>query len=474
MSGLTVSTVAGRVAGTAEGSLGVWRGIPFAAEPVGGRRWRPPEPARPWAGVRDATAFGPAAPQTPGFTTALPSESVGPWNEAACLTLNVWAPAGHRDLPVLVWFHGGAFMTGSSAAPAYDCAALAAEGEVVVVSANYRLGALGYAPVAGQCNVGVLDQLHALRWVADNIAGFGGDPEQVTIFGESAGAGSVLHLLASPRSAGLVRRAIAQSGATTLTPTADGMAEVADRMRARVDVDGPVEAILDAQLAVVQELAASTGLMPFHPTLDGEIIPTLPSAGLPEGVDLLIGTTRDELTPFLDPTAWSMDGERYRKRAVRYLENLAVSRPALVLDAYADLPTPAARWAALRTDAEMWIPCLDVVDAHPGRTFVYRFDWPAAPPNQHLGACHAIDIPFTFGTFDQCGWDAFVGADGDALELGRTVRRAWARFGHGEDPWPPTDESRPTMLLDRHSRVDHDPRGEVRRAWRAATGSVTA
>ena len=474
MSGLTVATVAGRVAGTEEETLTVWRGIPFAAEPVGGRRWRAPEAPEPWTGVREATAYGPAAPQNPGFTTALPPEAVGAWDEAACLTLNVWAPTGRRRLPVLVWFHGGAFMTGSSAAPAYDCAALASEGEVVVVSANYRLGALGYAPVAAQCNVGVLDQLQALRWVADNVEGFGGDPAQVTIFGESAGAGSVLHLLASPRSAGLVRRAIAQSGATTLTPTAERMTEVADRLRARVDVDGPVEAILDAQMAVVVELAASTGLMPFHPTLDGDVIPALPSAGLPGGVDLLIGTTRDELSPVLDPAAWSMDDARYRHRAVRYLENLAVPRPELLLDAYAELPAPAARWAALRTDAEMWMPCLDVVDAHPGRTFVYRFDWPAAPPNEQLGACHAIDIPFTFGTFDRCGWGAFVGADDGAVELGRTLRRAWAGFGRGEEPWPATDESRPTMVFDRRSGVEHDPRGAVRRAWRAATGSVTA
>jgi para-nitrobenzyl esterase len=115
-----------------------------------------------------------------------------------------------------------------------------------------------------------------------------------------------------------------------------------------------------------------------------------------------------------------------------------------------------------------------VVDAHPGRTLVYRFDWPAAPPNEHLGACHAIDIPFTFGTFDQCGWGTFVGADGDALELGRTLRRAWAGFGRGEEPWPATDASRPTMVFGRRSRVEDDPRGAVRRAWRAATGSVTA
>ncbi len=468
MTGPVATTIAGRVAGREEGRLTVWRGIPFAAGPVGARRWRPPEPPSPWAGVRDATVFGPAAPQAAGFDTALPPEQVNEWDEAGCLTVNVWAPTGGRGRPVLLWIHGGAFMTGSSAAPAYDCAALAAEGDVVVVSANYRLGALGYAPVAGQSNVAVLDQLHALRWVADNIAGFGGDPERVTIFGESAGGGSVLHLLASPRAGGLVRRAIAQSGATPFTPTGDRMAEVADRLRRLVDVDGPVEAILDAQRTVVVEMAASSGLMPFHPCVDGDVIPAVPSAGLPAAVDLVIGTTRDELTPFLDAATWTLSDEQFRKRAARYVDSVAASSRESLLDAYDDLPSPGARWAALRTDADMWIPCLDVADAHAGRTFVYRFDWPAAPPNERLGACHAIDIPFTFGTFDRCGWGAFVGADDGAVELGRTLRRAWAEFARGDDPWPETDAVRSTMIFDRRCRVEDDPRGAVRQAWLAA------
>jgi len=463
-----VATTAGRVAGAEEGALRVWRGIPFAT-PV---RWQAPQPAARWSGVRDATRFGPAAPQLPGLPTALPQEAfaAGPWDEAACLTLNVWSPAGAHDSPVLVWFHGGAFMNGSSAMPSYDGATLAAEGGCVVVSANYRMGALGYAPVAGQANVGVLDQIAALSWIRDNIGGFGGDPARVTIFGESAGAGSVLHILASPRAHGLVRGAIAQSGATTMTPTLDTMLELADRLRARVDLDGPVGALLDAQQALFIEGLPATP-MPFHPTLDGDVVPTLPSAGLPGDVDLVIGTTADELALYADEGVGSMTEERWSRLASALLENVALTRPTLVLDAYADLPSPGSRWNAVQTDAAMWVPCLDVAEAHPGRTFVYRFDWPAARPNERLGACHAIDIPFTFGTFDCCGWDAFVGAppDGGARVLGRTWRDAWRTFAAGGDPWPAFDAGRrATMVFDRVCRVEDDPRGKVRRAWRDA------
>ena len=200
-----VMTTGGRLQGVderhADRPLAVFRGIPFAEPPVGPLRWRAPEPRRPWRGTRDARAFGPAAPQPPdALGTALPAGAfaVGPTDEAECLTLNVWAPSDSSSdpRPVLVWLHGGAFMTGSSAMPSYDGATLAAEAGVVVVSANYRVGALGFVPVAGQANVGLLDQLLALAWVRDNVAAFGGDPSRVTVFGESAGAGSVLHLLA--------------------------------------------------------------------------------------------------------------------------------------------------------------------------------------------------------------------------------------------------------------------------------------
>jgi para-nitrobenzyl esterase len=463
----TVATTAGRVDGRDEGVLAVFRGVPFALAP----RWRPPEPPPPWPGARDATEFGPAAPQGPGMATVLPLEDVNAWDEEACLTLNVWAPRGASPKPVLVWFHGGSFMTGSSAMPLYDGARLAAEQGVVVVSTNYRLGALGYAPVAGFTNVGVLDQLAALAWVRDNIARFGGDPGRVTIFGESAGAGSVLHLLASPRAAGLVHRAIAQSGATNFTPTADQMGDLADRLRHHVDVDGPAAAIVEAQAVVLAELLPIRGVLPYHPTVDGDLIPARPQAGLPAGADLLIGTTRDEMTLYVDD--WDLSEDRWQARAARVLENLPLSHPERVIAAYDDGRPPARRWADFRTDADMWLPCLDVADAHAGTTFVYRFDWPAAPPNERLRACHAIDLPFTFGTFGAGTWGAFVGGGPDAERLGATLRAAWAAFARGEAPWPAYEPSRrATMVFDRECRVEDDPRGDVRDAWRAAAGAT--
>jgi para-nitrobenzyl esterase len=458
-------TTAGRVAGRDEGPLSVYRGIPFATGP----RWRPPEPVGPWQGTRDAVSFGPAAPQGPGFATVLPLEDVNEWDEEGCLTLNVWAPATARDRPVMVWFHGGSFLTGSTAMPLYDCSRLAAEHGMVVVSANYRLGALGYAPVAGYTNVGVLDQLEALAWVRDNITAFGGDPSRVTIFGESAGAGSVLHLLASPRSRGLVRRAIAQSGATTFTPNADQMAEVADRIRSRVAADAPTAAIVEAQAAVLAELMRARGPMPFHPTVDGDVIPDIPQGGLPADVDLLLGTTRDELALYVDD--WGLSEDAWLTRVTRAMGNMPVAVPGHIIDAYADEPSPARRWADFRTDADMWLPCLDVAEAHAGTTFLYRFDWPAAPPNEQLRACHAIDLPFTFGTFDAGTWGAFVGAGPDASLLGTTLRAKWASFAAGEEPWPAYEPSRrETMVFDRATRVERDPRGAVREAWRAAQG----
>jgi para-nitrobenzyl esterase len=467
----TVATAAGLVEGHDEGHdegrVTVFRGIPFANAP----RWCPPAAPTAWAGTRDATSFGPAAPQGPGFATVLPLEDVNDWDEEACLSLNVWARPSARHRPVMVWFHGGSFLTGSSAMPLYDGARLAAEHDVVVVSANYRLGALGYAPVAGHLNVGVLDQLAALRWVQDHISSFGGDPAQVTIFGESAGAGSVLHVAVSPLARGLVHRVIAQSGATNFTPDADQMAEVADRIRQRVDVNGPVGAIIDAQAAVLAELMPARGPMPFHPTVDGDVIPSRPQAGLPADVELLIGTTRDELSLYVDD--WGLTEEQWRTRADRAVAHLALADPRPVLDAYAAGSPPARRWADFRTDADMWLPCLDVAEAHRGTTYVYRFDWPAAPPHQQLRACHAIDLPFTFGTFDVGTWGAFVGAGPGASAVGAALRARWAAFAAGEEPWPPYEPSRrATMVFDAESRVEDDPRGPVREAWRAAQGQA--
>jgi para-nitrobenzyl esterase len=493
-----VLTVAGAVAGAEERhggvALNVFRGIPYAQPPVGPRRFEPPEPVERWIGLRDALTFGPAAPQADPERIALPAEAMvaGPSDEGGCLTVNVWSPAAGRGRPVLVWLHGGSFMTGSASMPSYDSSALAAEEGVVVVSVNYRLGALGFAPLGGCANLGLLDQLLALGWVRDNIDGFGGDPARVTIFGESAGGGAVLHLMVAAACRGLARRAIAQSGATALTLTLDQASEVADRLRSALGgMDprkAPVAAILAAQTEVLVELASTLGVMPYHPTVDGLLVPATPASavagGAAAGMDLLIGTTANEMTPFLDAASWDLGLDRFRGRASRYLARLGITGTSSeeVLGTYLATMSPSEAWSAIRTDAEMWLPALAVADAHAasgGRTFAYRFDWPAAAPQRHLGACHGIDIPFTFGTFDRCGWGSFVGADEDAWALSGDLRRSWASFATGGDPsieslgrWPAYGApTRPTMVLDRRSEVVDDPGGLRRRAWPAHPAS---
>lgn len=471
-------TTGGRLSGRDEGTLAVYLGIPYAAPPTGALRWRPPVPAPRWSGTLAARSFGPAAPQTDGPPSVLPNLDPGAQDED-CLTLNVWAPTDARDRPVLVWIHGGAFISGGTAIPSYDGSRLAAEHDVVVVSMNYRLGALGFAPIGGVANLGLLDQLLALEWVHDNVAEFGGDPELVTIFGESAGGGAIMHLLSAPATEGLARRAIVQSGATTLTLSADAAGDVAERVRGAIGIDpftAPVGAILEAQDRVAGELIAAMGTMPFHPAIDHDLVVADPRHAPSAIVDLLIGTTANELNTYLDPAAPSLEPERLAKRAARYLPRFGVTDPGAVLAGYDDLTSPSEVWAAIRTDAEMWLPAVTAASAHHGTTHMYRFDWPAAPPNAHLKACHAIDIPFTFGTFDREGWGPFVGHNRRAEDLGEAMREAWTLFAATGDPstkrlgeWPAyTAPGRATMILDDRSRLELDPRGRVRQAWTGA------
>jgi para-nitrobenzyl esterase len=466
--------------------LRVYKGIPYGRPPIRELRWRPPQPAPAWSGVRRCTAFGPAAPQTADPTTPvlLPGLAVDRIDED-CLTANVWSPAHAGPArPVLVWLHGGAFVTGSSGAPSYDGAALATDGDVVVVSVNYRLGALGFVPVAGHHNLGLLDQILALAWVRDNIEAFGGDPERVTVFGESAGGGSVLHLLASPPARGLFRRAISQSGATDLTLTADQAEMVADRFRIALAPDDPATApvgrILQAQRAVLADMASTIGLMPYHPSLDGEVVTHLPTEAPPVGGELIVGTTADEMRLFLDARIAQLDDDGLARRAARYLKPRGITDPAPILAAYAARGgTVAERWAAIRTGAEMWLPALAVAENRVGQqqpTFAYRFDWPAAGVNAALGACHGVDLPFTFGAFEHTGWGEFVGVNGAARALSAGLRAAWCAFAATGDPttealgyWPEYGvAARTTMVLGAISHLAHDPDGAIRGVWQHA------
>jgi para-nitrobenzyl esterase len=486
---VTLDTELGRLAGLRTGRVARYAGIPYAHAPIGARRFRAPEPCGGWTGERDATEPAAAQPQSNAGPELVPGMVPARVDDDS-LTLTVWTPGGAGPHPVLVWVHGGSFMIGAASLPTYDATRLAADGDVVVVGINYRVGALGFMTVGETANLGLLDQICALRWVRDHIGGFGGDPRNVTVFGESAGGGSILHLLAMPAARGLFDRAIVQSGSTGRTLSTDQAAAIADVVLAELGCTagdaGALARLTSAEVVAAQERALPklfgvAGLLPFHPALDEATLPTTPletlRAGTARDVDLVLGVTTDEMRLFLDGPA--IEPARLHKRASRYLD-LDDGATTVLLDAYAALLRDAGEpaepidvWAALYTDKEMLVPAIAALDAHAssgGRTFGYRFDWPARPraDGLELRACHGVDIPFTFATFDVGGWDAFVGADRDphgATSLSAALRTAWCEFARTGDPshegigrWTRSSSTaRPMMRLGRACGLEADP-----------------
>jgi para-nitrobenzyl esterase len=473
-------------------------GIPSALAPVGERRFRAPEAAGGWTGTRDAIFDAAAPPQISGGPELVPGMEPA-YTDDNSLTLTVWAPVGAGPRPVMVWIHGGSFAIGSSSLPTYDAARLASDGDVVVVAINYRLGALGWMDLAAHggrewgavANCGLLDQALALRWVRDHIDAFGGDPDNVTVFGESAGGGSILHLLASPFGRGCFDRAIVQSGATGHTLSTDQSAAVAQAVLEELGLDRAQPTfgdrssaeIVAAQARATTRLFGVAGLLPFHPALDADTLPRTPLEAIADGaasrVDLLLGVTADEMRLFLEgPT---LEAERLFKRVRRYLD-LDDTWTKRVLDTYGASLRDAGRpaepidvWAAIYSDREMVVSAVAVLDAHAaagGQTCSYWFDWPARPraDGLELGACHGIDLPFTFATFAVDGWSRFTGADTDmagAHRLSARLRASWCAFARSGDPahedvgpWPryvPGDQA--TMRFANECGVESHPVG---------------
>ena len=330
----------------------------------------------PWDGdLRGHGALGPSAPQLPS-NDIVPGMQVGPTDEVGCLTVNVWAPEGASSKPVLVWFHGGSFVIGSSAQRCHDGARLAAEQDVVVVNANYRLGALGFLDtraIGGDvANLGLHDALAALQWVQDNIAAFGGDPARVTVFGLSAGGGLGIHLLASPAAAGSFAQLIVQSGITDRTLDAERGALVARTLCTALAVDDieglaalPVDAILAAQAAVTPQLMKPVGIMPFHPCIDDELLRAAPAAAFAAGVGkdipLIAGTTSEEMNLFLGLTT-AVPRDRLAARVARYVDVDERTAETVVERYAADVGLDGV-WPALFTDVEMQLPLRRVLEA---------------------------------------------------------------------------------------------------------------
>ncbi|MCX5285397.1 carboxylesterase/lipase family protein [Streptomyces sp. NBC_00198] len=488
-----VRATVGGLRGVRESGTAVFRGIPFAEPPVHGLRFAAPRPVRGWSGVREALAYGPPPPQGGHFgMDASSREAPGDdW-----LTVNVWSPdpAPGAGLPVMVWIHGGAYVIGTSGLPEYDGGRLARDG-VVVVTFNYRVGIEGFAQIEGApSNRGLLDQIAALTWVRDNIRAFGGDPDQVTVFGQSAGAGSVAALLAMDRAAGLFRRAVVQSATGTLfTPdlAADITAACAAELGLRPTVD-ELSAVAPRELSVAADavgakleqwgrrwgLAAYRSIV-FSPVVDGEVLTVTPWQALADGagrdIELLVGHTRDEQRLF---TAVSgLLGEVGEAQAETALAKLAPGADGArrYREAF-----PAARpdelYELVHSDWLFRMPSLHLAEAQTtagGRAHVYELTWPAPGMGGALGACHGLDVPLVFGNLDRGQTALLIGEapSPEAEALSARMRTAWTSFAaHGDPGWPAYDaHQRLVQRLDTESAVLAYPEESSRRIWRDHT-----
>ena len=487
----TVETPLGPVRGREQDGVRRYLGIPYAAPPVGALRFAPPVPHPGWSLPRAATAFG-AAPLQPvdGLSQTLGLLGTHAQSED-CLTLNVFAPAAPSKTPrpVMVWLHGGAFQTGTAAGPAYDGARLAQRGDVVVVTLNYRVGALGFLHTGakGGANLGLQDQLAALRWIQASIAAFGGDPQSVTVFGESAGAGSIVCALAMPAGRGLFRRAIVQSAAPEGQLSA---AEAAERARILVEKLGgtspdlawlrslPAEQILAAQSACAEPGPRRIGMF-FAPVVDGETLPEPPLVAVARGaareVELIIGTTADEMLLFTLVPGFGDVPEAVLPQLVATRlpgpPETALARAQKLLDHYTG--SGAERFFAVETDASLFVPSTRLAEAqarHQPKTFMYRFTWRSPLHGGRLGACHALDVPFALGTYELPKVCDFAGAGPEAARVAHAMMDAWVAFARRGDPshpgipaWPAyAPPRRATLELGAPCRVVEAP-GEARR-----------
>lgn len=488
-----VTTADGVVRGGRGRRVMYWRSLPYAAPPVGDLRFRAPQPVQPWTDVRDATYFRAAGIQS-SFGVRLGPRKLQEMSEDS-LTLNVVAPVtpAVRPRPVMVFIHGGGNLFGTSALRLYAGVQLAADGDVIMVSINYRLGAFGYADFSEfstpespyDTNAGLRDQIAALRWVQTNIAEFGGDPGNVTIFGESAGAHAVLSLMATPSAAGLFHRGIAQSAPADWGLTTAEAREFARRVLAelRIAPEDANRALREADPHDIRRafnrasnaaMAECPGFFPAAPVADGELLPYTPidafAGGHAHPVPLIIGTCRNEGALFNRFT------DTLPTRPERLKRALSVAGPDYyprVFSTYSGFPGEAA---AIRAGGDyfFWRPSLEVMAAHSRQapTYAYRYDFaPRLLQWYKLGATHATDLLPTFGAVYE-PWSRALTVGGSRrglLAVTRQIQDNWLEFARTGEPlpvWPRyTEQERSTLIIDDPGRVEQDPDSVQRKLW---------
>ena len=485
-----VGVAQGTLEGESLGNVMAFRDIPYAAPPVGNLRFQPPQPPQSWTGVRSALDMGPACPQ---LIDADPTEINDSVMAEDCLSLNVWTPrtdAGKR--PVMVWIHGGAFVVGSARNNFYDGVNLSAHGDVVVVSINYRLGAWGFLALekfggqyTGAANIGLQDQIAALQWVQKNIGKFGGDPGNVTIFGESAGAASVGALLSMPVAKGLFSRAILESGVPSKRPVAarERSAALAAEFMKLAGASSPaglatksMQDLLEAERKLFDE---HSDLGTFVPWVDGTVLKEQPFAVVAEGrgnrVPILIGTTAEEMRYF--STAEDLGLERKpQDLLMRQLQAAAGPRAQTVFDTYQRLyPNWGDLVVQISSDAIMRLPSILIAEKASAfqPVYMYLFTYRSNSTYKNFGSAHAMEVPFVFGLVDRPEDIVFTGRDPRRYELADAVMDRWVAFARTGNPtvksgppWKTYDPvDRTTMELGPTIRAVKDPLSEQRTVW---------
>jgi para-nitrobenzyl esterase len=505
MTGPVVMTAAGAVAGIPLEGVFAFKGVPYGAPTGHAARFLLPEPPVHWNEVRDARSMGPACPQ-PLLTAgdAVVNEELMEIFAASgfeeeydedCLTVNVWTPSCEgATRPILVWLHGGAWTIGSANLPIYDGARLARRGDAVVVGVNHRLGAFGYLGLhelgderyASSGMAGVLDIVAALQWVRDNVAAFGGDPGNVTIFGESGGGAKVSTLLGVPSARGLFHRAVVQSGPMLRGVPPDKAAATTTAIAARLGVSSveelmqvPADRLVEVQTEVIGGPLGGFGSPhALGPVVDGRALPGHPydpeAAASAAGVPLLIGTTRDEMTLFLAAMPGFAD---LVPEAEAMVASMVIGGDASELvDVYRRTrpdATPAQRLVAVSTDRLFRAGSIHLAERHRaagGDVYMYRLDFTSTVMGGQLGAPHALDIGFVF---DNLHASLLHGSRPEAQALADQMSEAWLAFARTGDPnhpglpvWPVYDEGRrATMVFDVECTVADDPDAEERQAW---------
>lgn len=485
--GVVVKTISGRVKGEIEKGVLVFRGIRYAAPPLGSLRFHPPTSPTAWSDVRPVLDFAPACPQ---LVETDPTENNNSVMSEDCLAVNVWTPrADNEKRPVMVWIHGGGFIEGSARNTWYDSARLAGRG-VVVVTLQYRLGAWGFlelSEIGGQefaqsGNLGLLDQIAALKWVKENIAAFGGDPENVTLFGQSAGAGSVGMLMVAPDARGLFHKAIMESG----TPKElNDKATAAEVSRTYMKIAGvtnikDLQALTMAQMLDAERKLFDTrfGYSAFRPVMDGTVLDELPMQAIAKGhgtsVPILIGTNLDEVR-FWEALYDVPLEEKPESLLQKQLEGLTGSKADEVIATYRKADANYGESVIhLLTDVLIRLPAIRFAEANSQRqpTYMYLFTYRSTSDYRNYGSCHGMELPFVFGTIDDLDVIVFTGRSAQRDAVMNQVQQAWVNFARTGDPshpglaWLKYDKkTRSTMELGATSRIVDDPRSKERSLW---------